>query len=102
MQFQKSDPIFNMGVNIMRPSFNFEPKYRDAMLTREEWIRGPGTSSTVRQLVWYTDGSRTLGGAAAGDYGQSLGRSSVSVYKNMPQSSRLRYMLSWPLLMKFK
>jgi len=44
------------------------------MLTREEWIRRPGTSSTVKRPVWYADGSRTLGGAVARDYGQSLGR----------------------------
>jgi len=51
-----------MGVDVMRSPCNFEPKYRDTVLTREEWIRGPGTSSTVMRLVWYTDGSRTLGG----------------------------------------
>jgi len=57
----------------MRPPFNFEPKYRDTMLTREEWIRGPGTS-TVEWPVRSTDGSRTLGEAVARDCGQSLGR----------------------------
>jgi hypothetical protein len=28
MWLQRSDPIFNMGVDIMRSAFNFEPKYR--------------------------------------------------------------------------
>ena len=28
MRLQQSDPIFNMGVDVMRPAFNFEPKYR--------------------------------------------------------------------------
>jgi hypothetical protein len=74
MQFQKLDPVFNMGVNVMRPPFNFEPKCRYTVLTREEWIRGPGTYCTVRRPVWYTEESRTLGGAAAREYGQSLGR----------------------------
>jgi hypothetical protein len=27
-QLQQSDPIFNRGVDVMRPAFNFEPKYR--------------------------------------------------------------------------
>ena len=36
MRLQQSDPIFNMGVNVMRPEFNFKPKYRVTMLPREE------------------------------------------------------------------
>jgi hypothetical protein len=28
------------------------------MLTREEWTRGPGTLPVVKELVWFTDGSR--------------------------------------------
>jgi hypothetical protein len=28
MRLQQSDPIFNMGVNVMRPAFNFSPKHR--------------------------------------------------------------------------
>ena len=28
MWLQQSDPTFNMGVDAMRPAFNFEPKYR--------------------------------------------------------------------------
>jgi hypothetical protein len=39
MRLQQSDPIFNMGVDIMRPAFNFEPKYRVIMLTREDWTK---------------------------------------------------------------
>jgi hypothetical protein len=76
MWLQRSDPIFNMGVGVMRPTFNLEAKYRVTTLTREEWIRGPGTPSVVKVLVWFwfTDGSRTLEGTGAGVYGQSLGR----------------------------
>jgi len=48
-----------MGDDVMRPAFNFEPKYRVTMLTKEEWNRGPGTTPAVKGLVWYTDGSRT-------------------------------------------
>ena len=36
MRLQQPDPIFNMGVDVMRPAFNFEPKYRVTMLTRED------------------------------------------------------------------
>jgi hypothetical protein len=32
-QLQKSDPIYNMGVDIMKPVFNLEPKYRVTILT---------------------------------------------------------------------
>jgi hypothetical protein len=28
------------------------------MVTREEWIRGPGTPPVVKGLVWFTDVSR--------------------------------------------
>jgi hypothetical protein len=36
MRLQKSDPIFNMGDDVMRPPFNLEPKCRITMLTREQ------------------------------------------------------------------
>jgi len=59
MWLQKMNPIFNTGVNVKRPALNFEPKYRVTMMTREEWTRQPGTPA-VKQLVWYTDGSKML------------------------------------------
>jgi len=79
MRLQQSDPIFNMGVNVMRPALNFEPKNIVIMLTREEWTRGPGTPPVVKGLVWFTDGSRMDRTGAAG-YGQSVGgRLSISL-----------------------
>jgi hypothetical protein len=71
---QRSEPIFNMGVNVMRPVFKPEPKYRVTMCTREEWTRGPGTPPIVKRLIWFTDGSRMAEGNVPGVYGQSLGR----------------------------
>ena len=62
MWLHQSDPIFNMGVEFMRPAFNFEPKYRVTMLTIEEWTKGPGTPLATKGLIWYTDGSRRQGG----------------------------------------
>jgi len=41
-RLQQSDPIFNMGVDVMRPAFNLEHKYRVTMLTREDWTGGTG------------------------------------------------------------
>jgi hypothetical protein len=38
-----------MGVNVMRPVFNREPKFRVTMLAREEWTRGPGTPRVVKR-----------------------------------------------------
>jgi hypothetical protein len=67
-RLQKSDPVFNMRVDIMRPLFNIEPKYRVTMLAREEWTRGPGTPPMLKGLVWFTEGT------GAGVYGQSVNR----------------------------
>jgi len=71
---EKSDPIFNMRVDIMKPVFNLEPKYRVTMLTREEWTRGLETPPMVRGLIWFTDESRTAEGTRPGIYGQSVNR----------------------------
>jgi len=49
-RLQKSDPIFHTRVDVMKPVFNLEPKYRVIMLTREEWTRGPGTPITAWSL----------------------------------------------------
>ena len=57
----------------MRPAFNFEPKYRVTMLTREDWTKGTGTP-VVKGLVWFTDGSKMKVGTGAGVYEQSVGR----------------------------
>ena len=65
MRLQQSDPIFNMGVDITRPAFNFKMKYRVTTLIREEWTRG---------LIWFRDGSRMKEETRAGVYGQSVGR----------------------------
>jgi hypothetical protein len=64
----------SVGVDVMRPAFDLEPKYSVIMLTREEWNRGPGTPAHVKGLIWFTDCSRTTEGTGAVVYGQSLGR----------------------------
>jgi hypothetical protein len=43
----------------MRLAYNFEPKYRVTILTREDWTNGPRFPPVVKGLVWYTGGSRT-------------------------------------------
>jgi hypothetical protein len=64
-----------MGNDIMRPAYNFEPKYRVTLLTREEWTKRTGPAPVVKGLVWYTDGFRIQDGRTeAGVYGQSEGR----------------------------
>jgi hypothetical protein len=74
-RLQKSDPIFSMGNDIMRPAYNFEPKDRVTLLSREEWTKGTGPPPVVKGLVWYTDGSRMQDGrTGASVYGQSEGR----------------------------
>jgi hypothetical protein len=66
---QKSDHIFNTGVEVMKPVFNLEPKYRVTVLSRHEWTRGPGNPPAVKGLVWFMDGSRTVEGTGAGVQG---------------------------------
>jgi ribonuclease HI len=63
-----------MRVDVMKPVFNLEPKYRVTMLARQEWIRGPGTPPAVKGLVWFTDGSKPAEGTGARVYGQSANR----------------------------
>ena len=55
---QESDPIFNMRVDVMRPVYNLEPKYRVTILTTEKWTGSPGTPLVVKGLIWFTDGDR--------------------------------------------
>jgi hypothetical protein len=73
MQLERPDPIFNIGVDVMRPTFNCEPKYMVIILTREKWTRGPWTP-VVKGLVWFMDGSRTTEGTEAGVCGHSSGK----------------------------
>jgi hypothetical protein len=47
-----------MGVDVMRPTFNFEPKYRVTLLNREAWTKGLGAPPEIKGLVWFTDGSK--------------------------------------------
>jgi hypothetical protein len=61
-RLQKSDPIFSMGNDIMRPAYSFEPKYRVTILTRKDWTKGPGSPLVVKGVICYTDGSRTQEG----------------------------------------
>jgi hypothetical protein len=37
-------------VDVMRPAFNLEPKYRVTTLTKEEFARGTGTSAVEKGL----------------------------------------------------
>ena len=62
MRLQQSDPRFHMGVDVMRPPYNFEPQYRVTLLTREDWTKATGAPPAVKGLVWFTDGSRMVGG----------------------------------------
>jgi len=83
MQLQKSELIFNTGVDVMKRVFTLEPKYKVTLLTREDWTRGPGIPPAVKGFVWYTGGSRTVVGTGAGVYGQSADRRlSISLGKH--------------------
>ena len=74
----------------MRPAFNFEPKYRVIMLTREDWTKGTGIPPVVTGLIWFTVGSKTKGGGTgACVYGQSVGRGLNFPLGRYVHSSRL-------------
>ena len=99
--FHKYVLIFNVGVDIMKPVFNLEPKYRVTMLTREEWTRGFGTPA-VKGLAWFMDGSRTSEGTGSGAYGQSANRRlSISLGKQ-PTVFQAEVNAILPLFMKLK
>jgi hypothetical protein len=97
MRLQQSD----VGVDVMRPAFNFEPKYRVSMLTGEDWTKGIGTPPVVKGLVWFTDGSKMKEGSGAGVYGQSVRRKLSFSLGRYATVFRLRYMLTWHVFMKF-
>jgi hypothetical protein len=63
-----------MRVDVMKPVYNPESKYRVTMLAREEWARSPRPPPVVKGLIWFTDGYRTAEGTGAGVYGQSVNR----------------------------
>jgi hypothetical protein len=46
-----------MGVDVMKPAYNFELKYMVTILTRDAGTKGTGTS-VFKGLVWITDGSK--------------------------------------------
>ena len=68
-RLQQSDPVYSMGLDVMRPTYNLEPKYRVTMLNRENWTRGSGATPEVKGLVWYTDRSRVKEGTGTGVFG---------------------------------
>jgi hypothetical protein len=63
-----------MGVDVIRPAFNFEPKYRVTMLTRKDWTKGTDIPPVIKELNWFTDGSKLKEGTGPQVYGQSVGR----------------------------
>jgi hypothetical protein len=101
VQLQQSDPIFNIRVDVMRPAYNFEPKYRVTALTREDWTTGTGTPPIVKGHVWFTDGSWMQGGGRARPYGQSV-RRRLFPLEDTPQSFRPKCLPFWRMYMILK
>jgi len=62
MRLERSDPVFNMGFDVMRPAFNLETKYKVTMLTRGEWAREPRTPPVVKGLSGLQMGPERLRG----------------------------------------
>jgi hypothetical protein len=89
-----------MGMDVMKPAFNLEPKYRVTMLTREDWTKGTGAPLGIKGLVWFTDGCKMREATGAGIYGQFVGRR-LSFSLGRYTFFRPTYMLSWPVFTKF-
>ena len=85
----------------MRPAFNLVPKYRVTILIREDWTKGTGASPIVKGLACFTDWSKMREGTGAGVYGQSVGRRLSFLMGRFTTVFRQRYMLSWPVFLKF-
>jgi hypothetical protein len=60
VQLQQSDPIFSMRVDVMRPTYNFEPRSRVVALTREEWD-SPQRQGACLVHRWVSDAGRDQG-----------------------------------------
>jgi hypothetical protein len=66
-----------MRADVMRPAYNFEPKYRVELLSRKDWTIGTGTPPIVKGHVWFRDGSRMEGGPGLGSMGNLMEESSA-------------------------
>jgi hypothetical protein len=61
-----------MRVAVTRPAYNFDPKHRVALMSREDWTIGTGTPPIVKGHVWFIDGSRMEGGPGMGSMGNLM------------------------------
>jgi hypothetical protein len=92
-------PVFNMRVDVMRPAYNFEPKYRVKLLSRKDWTIGTGTPPIVKGHVWFTDGSWMEEGLGLGSMGNLTEEGSAFPFDNMLQFFRPKCLPFWPVLM---
>lgn len=93
--------IFNMWVDVMKPVYNFHPKYRITMLTKK---RGPEDLRLALQLR--SSSGLQMGPRHCGNRGRSIWtifgkRLSISLGK-LVTVFRLKYKTSWSMLKKFK
>jgi len=88
-RLQQLYPVFSMGLDTMRPTYNLERKYRVTILNRENWTRGSGAPPEVKGLIWYTYGFKMKEGTRAGVSGQTVRRRlifSLGRYKTVFQA----------------
>jgi hypothetical protein len=88
-----------MGVNVMRPPFNLEPSYRVTMLGREVWTWDFSCRKGSSGLQMGSGRRRALGLESMGNLWEE---GSEFLKERMLQFYRLRYLLSYPVRMKFK
>jgi len=100
MWLQQSDPIFNVGVIVMRPAFNPEPKYRVTMLTGEDLTKGNGSPTAVKRAELVHRRVQDEGGAGAAVYGKSVGRMLSFTLGRYATVFQARYVLSWSVFTK--
>ncbi|XP_061729791.1 uncharacterized protein LOC133534609 [Cydia pomonella] len=80
--------ITNMGCDKMQPKFVFRKNFEVKVPTRAEWTEGvQAPNSDENDIIWYTNGSKTVSGTGAGIYANDLSCSiSMGNYANVFQA----------------
>jgi hypothetical protein len=62
--------MFNVRADVMRPAYNFQPKYRVELLSRKDWTTGTGNLQISRGRSCPQMGPGWRGGPGLGSMGK--------------------------------
>jgi hypothetical protein len=88
-----------MRADVIRPAYNFEPKYTVELLSRKDWTIGMGTPPLLRGRSGSQMGPGRRGGPGLGYRGILMKEGSAFPLDNMLQFFRPKCLLFWPVLM---